>query len=53
VFRKSAFADARAVLNAAEQDEQDVVIVLDNHNTLTLKQTALTSLSADDFRFVA
>jgi hypothetical protein len=53
VLRKASIADIEALLDAAVQKGPDVVITLDDHNSLTLKRTALASLGADDFRFVA
>jgi hypothetical protein len=53
VFRKASFTDIEALLDAAVQKGPDVVITLDDHNSLTLKQTDRASLGADDFRFVA
>jgi hypothetical protein len=53
VVRKSSSADIEAILGAAVQKGPDVLIRLDEHNSITLKQAALASLSADDFRFAA
>lgn len=52
-FGADIFADFGAVIAAAEQVGRDVVIVLDQDNTLTLSNVALASLNADDFRFAA
>ncbi|RDJ20095.1 hypothetical protein DWF00_16405 [Bosea caraganae] len=52
-FDADVFAGFAAVQDAAEQVGHDVVITLDDHNALTLSNTALASLTADDFRFAA
>ena len=52
-FKQAVFADLQAVLAAATQVGADVLITADANNTLTLKSVVLSSLHADDFRFVA
>jgi hypothetical protein len=51
MFAEADFADAGAVLKAARQVGGDVMIRVDDANTLLLKNIALANLSADDFRF--
>jgi hypothetical protein len=45
------FADFSAVLEHAVQVEADVVITLDDHDAITLKNLMLSSLHASDFHF--
>lgn len=51
-FDASIFADFDALFAAAVQNGEDVVIIFDADNSLTLAQTQMDTLSADDFRFV-
>ncbi|MBB4000629.1 calcium-binding protein [Aureimonas pseudogalii] len=51
-FDSSVFATYAAVAAAATQVGSDTLITVDAANTLTLKNVALASLHADDFRFV-
>lgn len=51
-FTTGMFADFDAVLAAAVQVGSDVVITLDDQNSLTLAEMHRDSLRADDFRFV-
>ncbi|MCB8822880.1 DUF4214 domain-containing protein [Microvirga rosea] len=53
VFNKETFANADDVFGAAQQIGEDVVITKDDENTVTLKNVLLSSLSKDDFRFMA
>ncbi len=50
-FRKETFADFKSVLAHVVQKGADVLITADDRSTLLLKNLALSSLSADDFRF--
>jgi hypothetical protein len=52
-FRANTFADFEAVLQAATQVGDDVVITLDEDNMLTLSNVQLSQLHHDDFRFAA
>jgi hypothetical protein len=52
-FKETLFKDDKKVLKAAHQVGADVVITVDRDSSVTLKNVALASLSADDFRFVA
>ena len=52
MFDSRDFCDAAAVLAAARQEGADVRITLDAHDSLVLRNLALASLSADDFRFM-
>ncbi len=52
-FQSSLFADFQSVLEAATQVSQDVVITLDEANSIVLKNVELSKLSEDDFRFIA
>lgn len=45
------FADFAAAMASARQVGADVVFTIDDHTSLTLAQTQIGSLSADDFRF--
>ena len=47
------FADFEAVSAAAHQVGDDVVIAVDETNTITLKNVTLSQLNVDDFRFAA
>jgi len=49
-FDVGAFSDTGAVLGACQQVGADVLITLNASNTVTLKSTSLSSLSASDFR---
>lgn len=51
-FSTDLFADYAAFLDAADQVGRDVVVTLDDDTSLTLSNVKLTSLGADDFRFV-
>ncbi len=51
-FSKSVFDDFADVMAHASQIGQDVVIDAHAGNTLTLKNTSLTSLDRSDFQFV-
>jgi hypothetical protein len=53
MFDSRDFSDAASVLAAARQDGADVRITLDAHDSLVLRNVALASLCADDFRFMA
>jgi len=53
IFKKSAFVDFTDVMASARQSGSDTVIEADTENSLTLKNVILSSLQADDFRFVA
>jgi hypothetical protein len=46
------FAAFSAVLEHAVQVDADVVITLDDHDAITLKNLMLSSLHAADFHFV-
>ncbi|MCA1953157.1 MAG: endonuclease/exonuclease/phosphatase, partial [Hyphomicrobiales bacterium] len=46
------FADAAALLGAAEQVGGDVVITIDDETALTLRNVQLSALGAEDFRFI-
>jgi hypothetical protein len=50
-FSKSDFNSFASVLAHATQTGQDVVITLDPHDVLTLKNTKLSSLQSQDFHF--
>jgi Ca2+-binding RTX toxin-like protein len=52
-FDSDLFANFNAVLAATAQSGANSVITLDGDNTLTLQNVAVSSLHADDFRFVA
>ena len=52
MFDSRDFRDAAAVLAAARQEGADVRITVDAHDSLVLRNLALASLSADDFRFM-
>ncbi len=49
----SGFASFDDVLSHSSQDGDDVVITVDEATSLTLANVQLSSLTADDFRFVA
>ena len=51
VFDHATFGDFAAAIEAAAQVGTDVVFTVDDHTSLTLANTQLSSLSADDFRF--
>lgn len=51
-FASTLFADFDAAMADAEQVGSDVVFTIDANTTLTLADTELGSLLADDFRFV-
>jgi Ca2+-binding RTX toxin-like protein/3',5'-cyclic AMP phosphodiesterase CpdA len=51
-FDHSLFANFSAVLAASEQEGDDVVITLDNDNSVVIKDVVLTHLHESDFRFV-
>ncbi|MDQ8731495.1 metallophosphoesterase [Bradyrhizobium sp. LHD-71] len=51
-FSTDLFADYAALLDAAEQVGRDVTVAIDADTSLTLSNVQLTSLAADDFRFV-
>jgi hypothetical protein len=51
MFAETDFADVGAVMKAARQVGGDVVITVDPHNDLVLRNITLANLSADDFRF--
>jgi hypothetical protein len=53
IFSKTVFADFASVMSAAKQRETDVLIEVNNENSLVLKNVMLASLQADDFRFSA
>lgn len=46
------FADFASAMRSATQVGSDTVFTIDDHTTLTLQNTQLSSLTADDFRFV-
>ena len=50
-FSKTVFDDFADVLAHASQDGQDVVIDAGGGNSLTLKNTSLSSLDRTDFHF--
>ncbi|MGO4706123.1 hypothetical protein AB4072_10185 [Microvirga sp. 2MCAF38] len=50
-FRKATFVNFAEVLAHSTQQGADVLITTDDRSTLLLKYVALSSLSADDFRF--
>jgi len=52
VFDRTLFSDLAAVLAASSQVGSDVVITVDVANTITLKSVQISTLHADDFRFV-
>ncbi len=52
-FSTSVFATYQDVQAAMAEVGDDVVITLDADNTITLKDTRIADLAADDFRFVA
>lgn len=52
-FRDNTFANYEAVLAAAVQVGDDVVLTLDDHNSITLSNVQLSHLHQDDFRFAA
>jgi hypothetical protein len=47
------FADFGSVLAAAAQTGSDTLVTLDANNSILLKNTTLSSLHQDDFRFTA
>lgn len=51
-FRTSLFASWAAVLSATTQSGTDAVIRLNTTDTITLRNVTVSSLNADDFRFV-
>jgi len=51
-FGTDIFADFASALAAADQIGSDVVFTVDADNALTLQGVQLSSLAADDFRFV-
>ena len=52
-FSTSVFADYAAAYAASAQVGADVVITFDASNSVKLKNTTLTNLDTDDFRFVS
>ncbi|MDQ0423557.1 Ca2+-binding RTX toxin-like protein [Peteryoungia aggregata LMG 23059] len=52
-FAGGLFTDFEAVLASATEVGSDTIISYDAHNSITLKDVALSSLHQDDFRFVA
>jgi Ca2+-binding RTX toxin-like protein len=52
VFDDGLFGSFQAVRAASRQVGDDTVITLDGGNTITLEDVALSSLRADDFRFM-
>lgn len=52
-FKTSVFANWQAVLNASTQVGADTVITLNASDKITLKNVTLSSMNADDARFVA
>ncbi len=52
IFSKSTFIDFADVMASAKQSGTDTIIEADAENSLTLKNVMLSSLQADDFRFV-
>ena len=53
VFDEAVFADLDAVIAAAEQQGDDVLITANDDDALLLKGVNLSQLHEDDFRFVA
>ena len=53
VFDEAVFADLDAVIAAAEQQGDDVLITANDDDALLLKGVSLSQLHEDDFRFVA
>ena len=53
VFDEAVFADLDAVIAAAEQQGDDVLITANEDDALLLKGVSLSQLHEDDFRFVA
>ncbi|WP_262032443.1 hypothetical protein [Microvirga sp. Mcv34] len=53
IFSRTAFADFASVMSAARQKDSDVLIEVNDENSLVLKNVMLASLQADDFRFSA
>jgi len=51
-FDDGLFGNFKAVIAASRQVGQDTVITLDDGNAITLEHVALSSLHADDFRFM-
>ena len=51
-FNQNVFQNFNAVINASEQDGDDVVIALNANNSLRLDDVQLANLHADDFDFV-
>ena len=51
-FSTDLFTDYADVMSNAEQVGSSIVVTLDDNNTVTLANTSLASLTADDFRFV-
>nr|WP_263991690.1 hypothetical protein [Rhodopseudomonas palustris] len=51
-FSSSMFANFTDVMSHTTQVGNDVVVTLDADNSLTLANTQIGSLAADDFRFV-
>lgn len=51
-FSTDLFANYTDVMSHTAQVGSGVVVTLDEHNTITLANTNLASLTADDFRFV-
>jgi serralysin len=52
-FEDGLFEDAQSVLMASEQVGADIVITLDDNNTITLQGVQLSSLQEHDFLFLA
>jgi hypothetical protein len=52
-FRKSTFANLKDVLSHATQQGADVLVTVDQRNSLLIKNTSLSGLKADDFSFAA
>ena len=52
VFYEGVFTDLDAVITAATQQGDDVLITVDDDNSLLLKGVLLSQLHADDFSFV-
>ena len=51
-FDHTVFADFSAVQAHMAQDGSDVVITADANDTITVKNTSIANLSANDFHFV-
>lgn len=51
-FSSDVFADYAAVMSHASQVGNSIVVTLDPDHALTLANTSMASLTADDFRFV-